>query len=547
MMEQSSTGKSLDEVEMGDLVPRLASHISLNDTNRSDIGQFPQDERPIASQNALLLPGIKARRASVNGAQIESEDLVVFVVGYEGEDDPLKPHNWRFRTRILATVNIGIVALVAGMASAIDSATISRASEEFGVSKVVESLATGLFLVGFGCSGPFAGPMSETFGRNPVYICTLSLFMVFIMASGLAPNIGAQLIFRFLAGFFASTPFTTAGGSLSDIWSPLERVYTFPIFAVAGFIGPVLGPVIGGFIAESPVSWRWTEWTTLIMSGIVLVSFVLFQPETFEPILLKWKAAHIRVLSADTRYRAPVELHQISFITRLWQALCRPFLLTATEPIIILFSLYLSVVYIVLFGFLAGYEFIFKDTYDLSQGITGLLFLGIGVGVCFTVPVIPLIYTWTRREIANVKAVDTNIQVRLPPETRLWMAMLGAPALPISLFWMAWTSFDSISYWSPLIASVFFGFGILTIFISIYQYVIDSYERYAGSALAMTTLVRFVAAGGMIEVTIPMYENLGVHWTLTMFACISLVLTPLPYLFYRYGAAIRRYSRHAVA
>jgi hypothetical protein len=92
---------------------------------------------------------------------------------------------------------------------------------------------------------------------------------------------------------------------------------------------------------------------------------------------------------------------------------------------------------------------------------------------------------------------------RLPPEKRLWFAMFGAPAVPISLFWMGWTNYPSISYWSGLISSVMFGYGILCIFISSYQYIIDSYEMYAASALASLTLIRYVAAGGMVEVGIP--------------------------------------------
>lgn len=68
---------------------------------------------------------------------------------------------------------------------------------------------------------------------------------------------------------------------------------------------------------------------------------------------------------------------------------------------------------------------------------------------------------------------------------------------------MGWTNYPSISYWSGLIASVVFGYGILCIFISSYQYIIDSYEMYAASALASLTLIRYVAAGGMVEAGIP--------------------------------------------
>ena len=205
--------------------------------------------------------------------------------------------------------------------------------------------------------------------------------MIFIMASGLAPNIGAQLAFRFLAGFFGSTPLTCAGGSLSDLWNPLERVYAFPIFANAAFTGPLVGPVMGGFIAQSSlISWRWTEWITLIMSGLVLGLVTLFLPETYPGILLKWKAEHLRNETGDDRYRAEMEIRSETFFLRLRHALYRPFLLTFREPIVMLVALYLTVVYIILFTFFDGYTYIFQDIHHTSQGVTGLCFIGIVCG-----------------------------------------------------------------------------------------------------------------------------------------------------------------------
>ena len=169
----------------------------------------------------------------------------VFVVGYEGPSDPLNPHNWSRATRLGATVNVALIGWIVGFASSVDSGALEQAAAEFGVSEVVESLATGLFLVGFGVGALVAGPISETLGRNPVYIGTLALYMIFVMASALAPNIGAQLAFRFLAGTFASTPLTCAGGSVSDLWNPIERTYAFPFFANMAFVGPIFGPIVG--------------------------------------------------------------------------------------------------------------------------------------------------------------------------------------------------------------------------------------------------------------------------------------------------------------
>lgn len=506
-----------------------------------------------------VLTGINIRKRTTR----EGGDGNVFVVGYEGDNDPNNPHNWSTLVRIRCTLLIACIGCVVGFASSIDSSALPEAAEEFGVSEVVESMATGLFLIGFGFGSLVAGPISETVGRNPVYIVTLCIYMIFIMASALAPNIGAQLVFRFIAGIFGATPLVVAGGSLSDVWDSMERVYTFPIFANAAFSGPLLGPVVGGFIAQSDVvSWRWVEWSkftpnsettrmltqpaaTLIFSGVVTILVVFFQPETFPPILLKWKAEHFRELTGDQRYRGQVEIREESLPYRLKRALYRPFVLTAREPIVILVALYLSIVYIVLFTFLEGYTFIFTDTYGISQGITGLCFLGIIIGLCGASALVPVIYKWAKRDL---KIIQEQGGDRLPPEFRLWFSMLGgAFAIPISLFWMGWTARPEISIWSPLAASVLFGYGILCIFITCYQYIIDSYETFAASALASITFIRYVVAGGMTIAGVPFYSNVGVPYTLTIMGCLGAILVPVPYVFYKYGHWIRSKSKYAAA
>ncbi|KAK3699145.1 hypothetical protein LTR37_016619 [Vermiconidia calcicola] len=219
--------------------------------------------------------------------------------------------------------------------------------------------------------------------------------------------------------------------------------------------------------------------------------------------------------------------------------------MTAREPVIMLLALYLTVIYIVLFTFFHGYTYIFEGTHGLSQGLTGLCFLGIVVGLFGASALVPLIYRWAKRDLQKIKEQGGD---RLPPEFRLWYAMLGgAFALPISLFWMAWTTRPDISIWSPLAASVFFGYGTLCVFVTCYQYIIDAYESYAASALASVTFIRYMASGGMVIVGIPFYENLGVAYTLTILGCITAALVPVPYLFYKYGHWIRSKSKYAIS
>jgi hypothetical protein len=102
-------------------------------------------------------------------------------------------------------------------------------------------------------------------------------------------------------------------------------------------------------------------------------------------------------------------------------------------------------------------------------------------------PVWPVHKRFKRRLANAVKEGKTKVV----PEERLSHALIGAPLLPISIFWMGWTSWSGVSIWSPLAASVVFGFAVMQLYISCYQYIIDSYEVFAASALVGMTLTRY--------------------------------------------------------
>jgi hypothetical protein len=219
---------------------------------------------------------------------------------------------------------------------------------------------------------------------------------------------------------------------------------------------------MAGWIGQSShLSWRWTEWVTLIASGLILVLVVLTQPETHAPTLLRYRARQLRDLTGDQRFVSEAEISEEPFLTRLGRALWRPVVLTIHEPVVVLITLYMTVVYIVLFTFLIGYDFIFGETYGVSQGIIGTCFAGIIVGVIASLGLVPLVYRKGKRDLQAIKERGGD---RLPPEFRLWFCMLGgALAIPVSLFWMGWTARPDISIWSPLAASVLFDYGILCV------------------------------------------------------------------------------------
>ncbi len=289
-------------------------------------------------EDARALPCLSRQKTRVVGGR------PVIIVEFDGPDDPMNPRNWSFFRRFYTTLIISSIAFMVGAAAPIDAAVLPQAAEDLGVSEVTETLAVAVFLSGFGFGALICGPFSEVLGRNGTYIVSLLSMCVWLMASALAPNIGAQVVFRFLAGFSGASPLVCAGGSLSDMYTPLEKTSMFPMFSLFGFIGPAIGPVMGAWIPQSPVlhTWRWTEWVALLMCGLVFLCTFCFAPETYGPLLLEWKARQLRQLTNDDRYHAEHEIERIPLATRLRIALPRPFVMAFTEPVIFLITLYMS-------------------------------------------------------------------------------------------------------------------------------------------------------------------------------------------------------------
>ena len=126
-----------------------------------------------------------------------------------------------------------------------------------------------------------------------------------------------------------------------------------------------------------------------------------------------------------------------------------------------------------------------------------------------------------------------------PPEERLVIAMIGSICIPVGLFWFAWTNYPSIQFMSSIVAGLPFGLGLVLIFISIKNYLVDAYTVFAASALAATVIVRSGFAAAFPMFTTYMYHGIGIHWASCIPAFLSLLCMPLPFIFYKKGPSIR--------
>ncbi|KAJ6016342.1 Major facilitator superfamily domain general substrate transporter [Penicillium herquei] len=459
-----------------------------------------------------------------------------FVVEFQ-KDDPGNPMNWSFFRRwfiaCLATTSVFAITL----ASSAYSASSNEILAEFDISSEVFTLGLSLFVLGFAVGPGLWGPLSELYGRRKPWVISHIGMVSFLGGSAGSQNIATLLVLRFFAGTFGASPLVNSGGTIADLFTPAQRGLALTVYSVAPFLGPVLGPVIGGFVSEN-IGWRWVQGICTIFIGLIGILGAVWIPETYGPVLLQQRAlllskadsyTYISVLEKSQGRKNPSEVFK--------RALFRPWIFLFLEPIVLIASVYMAIIYGTVYMFMSAMPIIFNEDRGWSEGIGGLSFLGIAVGI-----ILGLIYIIWDNNNRYIKLVlsDTTPESRLPP------AILGAVTLPIGMLAFAWTNYPSIHWSVCIILSAPFGFGCVLVLLPIMNYLIDTYTIYAASVLAAAAIFRSIVGAVFPLFTTQMYDSsLGIHWASSIPALMTLVCMPFPLVMYRYGMQVRMKCKYS--
>jgi multidrug resistance protein len=128
--------------------------------------------------------------------------------------------------------------------------------------------------------GPFWSPLAEFYGRRPIYLCSFAGFIIWLVPSAVAKNIETMIVARFFQGLAGSAFLSVSGGTVGDLFTRDTMLAPMAIFALAPFVGPSTGPLVGGLI-NTYINWRWTHYVLLIWASILLLTIALFVPETY--------------------------------------------------------------------------------------------------------------------------------------------------------------------------------------------------------------------------------------------------------------------------
>ncbi|KAL5612607.1 hypothetical protein BROUX41_004298 [Berkeleyomyces rouxiae] len=452
-------------------------------------------------------------------------------------NDPENPKNWSKAFRWYCTMVVAVTCFVVAFSSSVITPGISGVMERFDVSREVALLTITVFVVGFGVGPMVFAPLSEIYGRRIVYAITLFVAVIFIIPCAVATNITTLIVCRAIDGIAFSAPMTLVGGTLADMWKNEERAVPMAAFSAAPFLGPAIGPLVGGYLYDGS-SWRWLYYIQIIMAGIIWVLITFTMPETYTPTILARRAERLRRETGSEEWVTEQELDKRPIGETLVVFILRPFRLLFGELIVLLISLYMSVLYGLLYMFFIAFPIVYGKGKGYSNGTTGLMFIPLAVGVLLSALCSPIV----NKHYIKLSAKHNG---RPPAEVRLIPMMCSCWFIPVGLFVFAWTSYPRLSWVGPALGGFPVGFGFIFLYNSANNYLVDSYQHQAASVLAAKTFIRSIWGASCVLFTGQMYDRLGDQWASSLLAFLALACCLIPFLFWMYGARIRASSKYA--
>ncbi|KAI0403953.1 major facilitator superfamily domain-containing protein [Xylaria palmicola] len=461
----------------------------------------------------------------------EKDDTEDYIVDWDGPNDPENPLQWPRAKKILHIIIISSFVFIANLAATMFAPGAPQLARDFHITDpVLQTFTVNIYLLSFAVGPIFLAPLSEIYGRLIIYNLCNVFYIAFTIGCAFSTNVSMFLVFRVLCGLAASGPLSIGGGTIADIASQEERGKAIALWGLGPLLGPVVGPIIGGFVTQA-VGWRWTFRIILILAGLVGVFTVLFMRETNAKILLQRKTARLIKETGNSNLVPKVARNETTKQIFL-RAIVRPAKMILFSPIVLLLSLYGGTLYGLIFLLFTTFPSVFQEAYNFGTGVAGLAYLGLGLGFLFGL----LVFSLLSDKLLGQKKDG----VPAKPEKRLILMKWFAPIAPLGCFLYGWTAEYRVHWIVPIIGTFIVGFGSLFVIIPAQTYLVDAFGSEASaSALAANLIIRSPFGALLALAAPPLYSRLGLGWGNSVLGFITLIFTPVPWLFYHYGETLR--------
>ncbi|KAK4071602.1 uncharacterized protein Triagg1_5840 [Trichoderma aggressivum f. europaeum] len=474
-------------------------------------------------------------------------------------------------------------------------------ANDFGTSRLVVVVGITLFCMGFAFAPMALAPMSEIWGRYPIFIIAGTVFVIFQAVCSVMPDVAGMLVSRFFVGVGGSVFSAVVGGVLADLWEKEERNTPMALFSGAVLAGTGAGPLVSAALIETVGSnnraWKWSFWVQVILDLVLLLALVLFFKESRASVLLSKKAKKLNewyegmetygvygvwindelavlasAASSQITVTANLDGRNISTTPRLrrirWivkedeqraslgqivlTSVKRPFHLLFTEPVVFCFSLWAAFSWGVLYLSFSVVPFLYGSDFSMSSRVYVAMMIASAAATIVGVYQEHLLKhpQWKKQEegfqYSNSK-FWAFMRRRFPaeaPEARLYFTCITAMLLPAGLF-IAFLGSHGKSGYLKAVGLGLATWGIYSVYLATFNYLADTYHIYASSALAAQSFCRNVLGGSFPLITSVMFTNLGLRGAGGMLGGIATVLTAIPWVLLIYGERIRARSKFA--
>lgn len=471
---------------------------------------------------------------------MEFQDIDPELVTWESEDDPMNPRNWTSRKKWFMTLITSFYTLMSPFASSIMSPSVPQISEAFDIEKqTVQLLIISIFLLGLAFGPLVTAPISEMYGRRNVLNVSIWILFFFNLGCSLSKTTAQLCVFRFLAGLVGSAPLSIGAGVLGDIFTDRERNNAIALFSLGPTVGPNVSPIISGFILSNrSLTWRWPLWVLCMFNGVVALWGTICLRETYAPQILYLKLKALRKETGNPNLHTIYEVADgETVIGKFYVNITRPLVLLASNPMVFGLGTFMALVYGCLYLLIVTFPSTWSSVYGFGVGISGLMFVSIFIGY-----IIGITFFTLAIERSYPKMIAKNGGVA-KPEFRLPFLIVSGFTTPIGLLWYGWSVDQKVFWIMPLIGALIFAFGIIAVFQTIQNYLIDMNPRFALSSIALAAFFR-----SMIGFLFPLFihqmiNNLGFGWSYTLFGILGAVFgIPFPiFVIYR-GEKLRLWA-----
>ncbi|EXJ85548.1 hypothetical protein A1O1_05912 [Capronia coronata CBS 617.96] len=462
-----------------------------------------------------------------------------YLVKFDGPDDPLNPKNWPANQKWAATGLTAAFTFLSPLASSMVAPALPQIRRDFGITNQIESqIVLSIFVLAYAIGPMILGPLSELYGRVIVLQSSNVFFLAFNTACGFAQTKQQLMAFRFLSGLGGSAPLAIGGGVLGDLFKPEERGKAMGLYAMGPLLGPAVGPIVGAWVAEKS-TWRWMFYATSIVNVFILLGGFWKLNESYAPYILHKKAKMLRKRTGNDRYRAEGEGDVDQPVwKKVVATIGRAFGMLYTQPIVQVMSLYMAFSYGILYLALSTFPELYMNVYGESVGISGLNYISLGLGFFIGAP---LCGKTSDKIYHKLKAKDPRGQGK--PEFRMPIVIPFSFFVPIGLLMYGWAAQAKTHWIVPNIGSFIFGIGTIAAFQCVTTYLVDTYARFAASAVAAVTILRSLAGFGFPLFAPAMYDALGFGWGNTVLALAAVGIgIPVPILLWLFGEKLRKKS-----